>query len=724
MANRLSPLNLALLLVTALALLFGAWGMYQSSQQPAPAANQLAHEVDHAPAGNVTTGGRAAAGEEAPGATNTRVPAVKSPAPQRPTEVAKPPAQAYGKPSDSGNASISGVVVFSDGKPAAGATVTCRRSNLDTTPPQVQDGDIDDYNRRIEEYIRRTSAETRRAATDEQGRFTFSGLDPELSYDLHASAPGGSGRQVFVAAGDKARILLAAGGSVRGRVVGPDGEPVKEFTIRHWPQGRQWEARSQSFNSSDGTFAIEGTGPIQLEATAEGLLMDQPAEADARQEGTEAVITLRLSQGASLSGVVRDKAGKPLPGATVTTGERNDNRWGGGRWDNTPRATTDSLGRYRLPSLKPGATTVRAIIGELTENQLTHLAAGANTLDFTVNTGATLALRLTSPDGKPVDADQVWFQLTEREWPRATRLPPREAGLAEFTGLHAGEYTLTILAAGFPVVTHKMTLAESVNELSLKLANGASLTGKVTTSSGAALQNASVRLRKQDEEGWGGWGTGRRVQLREDGKYKLGPAEPGQWLLELYVQNRGQPLYTAHVTLAEGDNTHDINVNTGATLVLTVLDESGNPVPRASVQLRGEQTHGGRANEAGVATIAFLPAGGYSVTANGNGKASQVLQVSLANGDNQYTLRMQAPNACRVTHIYPDSQAVTIGLQVGDLILEYNGQVISGWAQFGREARNARNAGDITMVIDRNGVQMTLHLKGGTVGIEGADAVR
>ena len=50
--------------------------------------------------------------------------------------------------------------------------------------------------------------------------------------------------------------------------------------------------------------------------------------------------------------------------------------------------------------------------------------------------------------------------------------------------------------------------------------------------------------------------------------------------------------------------------------------------------------------------------------------------------------------------------------------------MISGWAQFGREARNARNAGDITMVIDRNGVQMTLHLKGGTVGIEGADAVR
>ena len=60
----------------------------------------------------------------------------------------------------------------------------------------------------------------------------------------------------------------------------------------------------------------------------------------------------------------------------------------------------------------------------------------------------------------------------------------------------------------------------------------------------------------------------------EDGKYKLGPAEPGQWLLELYVQNRGQPLYTAHVTLAEGDNTHDINVNTGATLVLTVLHEN------------------------------------------------------------------------------------------------------------------------------------------------------
>lgn len=722
MANRLSPLNLALLLITVIALLFGAWGWYQATSHPAPATNQLSLEpstdVSDAPherdASSPVTG-------KVTGTGGTRPPAQKAPD-RRPAESSPGPATTAGAPTDSGNASISGVVVFANGSPAAGAEVTCRRSNLETTPPQVQEGNLDEYARRIEEFLRRTAAETRRAVADGDGRFTFSGLDPALAYDLQATAPGGSGRQVFVAAGDKARILLAAGGNLRGNVVDPEGKPVTAFTIRHWPHSRQWEARTQDFKSDDGTFNIEGNGRMQLEAQADGMLMEQPVEADASED---TVVTLQLALGAVLSGVVRDKAGNPLAGASVTTGaEREGGRWGGGRWDNAPRATTDSLGRYRLAAVRVGTATVRATIGEMTETQTTGLVPGANTLDFTINTGATLALRLASPEGKPVDADQVWFQLTDREWPRPAKLPPREAGLAEYTGLRAGDYTLTIIAAGYPAVTHKMTLNESVNELSLTLANGADITGAVTTSSGAKLQGASVRLRKQDEEGWGGWGTGRWAQLRDDGSFKLGPAEPGQWLLELYVQNRGQPLYSAHVTLAEGANTHNISVNTGATLVLTVLDEAGNPVNRANVQLRGEQNHGGRTDANGVATIAFLPAGGYTVTANGGGKASQAMQVSLANGENQYSVRLQAPNACRVTHVYPDSQAATLGVQVGDLIIEYNGKAITGWGQFGREARAARSAGDITMVIDRNGAQMTFHLKGGTVGIEGADAVR
>ncbi|MBK8205642.1 MAG: carboxypeptidase regulatory-like domain-containing protein [Planctomycetes bacterium] len=726
MAGRLSPLNLALLLLTVLALLFGAWGWYQAAT---PAAPTPANHVDDALAlepGDVDSTGK----PRKTGTTDSSRPETKRETSthkgSEPTTGAQPAPEetpVAGAPSDKGDATITGVVVNAGGGAEAGASVTCRRSDLDMTPPQMQNGDVDGYQRRVSEFLRRAAAETRRATSDSEGRFSISGLDPSLAYDLQAqSAAGGSGRLLRVAAGDSARILVAAAGMLTGKVVGPDDQPVKTFSVKSWPQNRQWEATTRPFTSEDGSFSIEASGRIQVEASADGMIMEAPAEVDVSEGGAE--VTLKLQQGATLSGTVTDKAGTPLAGAAITFGAGDEGGRGGGRWTQTPRATTDSKGRFRFPALKVEETTLRATLGDMSETQTTTLVAGSNTLNFALDTGATLALRLTDPAGKPVSADAIWFQANERDWARPSKLPSREPGLVEYCGIKPGEYSLTITAAGYPAIQQKMPLNDGRNELSLKLSNGAMLSGTVTTSSGSKLQGASVRLRKDGEQGWGGWGTGRWIQLNDQGTFKLGPAEPGQWLLELYVQNRGQPLYSTTVNLAEGDNTHNMSVDTGATLVLSLVDASGNPVARANVQVRSDQVHWGSSDAKGVATIALLPAGSYTVTASGNGKASPVLSVSLANGENKYTLQMQEPNCCRVTHVYPNSQAATLGVQVGDLIFEYNGKAIKSWGEFGREARAARNAGDLSMVVDRNGSQLTFYLKGGTVGIEGADAVR
>jgi serine protease Do len=104
--------------------------------------------------------------------------------------------------------------------------------------------------------------------------------------------------------------------------------------------------------------------------------------------------------------------------------------------------------------------------------------------------------------------------------------------------------------------------------------------------------------------------------------------------------------------------------------------------------------------------------------------ASQELIVSLVNGENRYTIQMQEPNAARITSVYPDSQAAKAGIQIGDLIVEYNGQAVNSWREFGRLARDARSVAELTIVVSRNGAQLTFTLKGGTVGIDGTDAVR
>jgi serine protease Do len=85
---------------------------------------------------------------------------------------------------------------------------------------------------------------------------------------------------------------------------------------------------------------------------------------------------------------------------------------------------------------------------------------------------------------------------------------------------------------------------------------------------------------------------------------------------------------------------------------------------------------------------------------------------------------VEVPNTARITHVYPDTQAAKAGVQVGDLIVEYNGQQVTSWREFSRFAREGRSTAELTMIVDRNGAQLTFTLKGGTVGIDGVDAVR
>jgi protocatechuate 3,4-dioxygenase beta subunit len=629
-----------------------------------------------------------------------------------------------GQPSDKGDATITGVVMYSDGRPAPNVVVTCRRSELSLSTPQLRNGDIDEYSDKVREFMIKTAKETRRASSGKDGAFRFSGLDATLSYDLHAlEDAGGTGRQSRVAAGDSARIMLTASEKFRGKVLGPDGNPVTSFKVKAWPMNRQWEARTEDFQSKDGTFAMNGSGRMQVEASADGFSMDSPLDVEVKPDGPEVVLNLR--QAAEVSGTVTDSSGKPLGGAVVTVGnDDNENNWRNWNQSQGARAYTDTRGRYKLSSLTPGETTLKATIGEMSNTQTMTLAAGDNTVDFSLDIGATLAVRLTDPNGKPVEADSIWFQADERNWSRPHKLPAKEPGLVEYAGLKPGEYTLTITAAGFPQIREKRELTDGRNELALKLANGAMLTGKVSTTSGSTLQNFSVRLRKEGDEqqGWGGWSQ--YGQVADDGTFKLGPVEPGQWSIELRHNNRGQALYKSTLNLAEGANTHNFSVDTGATLVVTVVDTQNNPVGRVSVNVRGERNSSDRTDGKGVATFAFLAAGSYTVTASGSNMASRELIVSLVNGENRYTLQVEVPNTARITHVYPDTQAAKAGVQVGDLIVEYNGQQVTSWREFSRFAREGRGTAELTMIVDRNGAQLTFTLKGGTVGIDGVDAVR
>jgi S1-C subfamily serine protease len=165
-------------------------------------------------------------------------------------------------------------------------------------------------------------------------------------------------------------------------------------------------------------------------------------------------------------------------------------------------------------------------------------------------------------------------------------------------------------------------------------------------------------------------------------------------------------------------------VAAGATVIVKVVDEDGNAVSWGSVQLQGVKNYNQNTNGDGTATISFVEVGSYTLIASSRGLASPAQFISLRDGDNPITVQLQKPNCSRITHVYPDTQASKSGMQVGDLIIEYNGSAATSWRALSKAIAATKPADDVTVLIERGGSMLTLTLKGGYVGIEGTDGVR
>ena len=143
-------------------------------------------------------------------------------------------------------------------------------------------------------------------------------------------------------------IKLAHGSEVAGVVLGPDDKPFPGAKVK---AGRRWEADTtrEATSGSDGRFRLLNVkGQVQgVTATADGY---NPAT-KAVTPGTNVIeLTLKLTQGASLKGVVLDPEGQPVSGVQITYGpqmpnsawiEQNNLVWTG---------TTDEQGRFEWKS--------------------------------------------------------------------------------------------------------------------------------------------------------------------------------------------------------------------------------------------------------------------------------------------------------------------------------------------------------------------------------------
>ncbi|MGE0128655.1 MAG: carboxypeptidase regulatory-like domain-containing protein [Blastocatellales bacterium] len=161
-------------------------------------------------------------------------------------------------------------------------------------------------------------------------------------------------------------------GSIKGRVIGEDGQPMANIPVAAISIGRSAARRAggqspQTNTDDDGAFEFEGLAPASyaISASAPGYITPPPEgenSAGVYRVGEFANIT--LVKGGVITGKVTNSAGEPLTGVSVYAV-----RVGGvdGEADNQPvfqgfgrNWRTDDRGVYRIYGLVPGAYIIQA----------------------------------------------------------------------------------------------------------------------------------------------------------------------------------------------------------------------------------------------------------------------------------------------------------------------------------------------------------------------------
>lgn len=311
--------------------------------------------------------------------------------------------------------------------------------------------------------------------------------------------------------GDQYTFRLERAVAARGRIVDEHGKPIAGAQVRvmvaNKPKPAQSDGRA-SYNTwlaeanelvtdSQGRWQIANVPDHrQLELS---LLVSHPDYVSDDRWGVlqkaagittamllQGTATLTLKPGVIVRGTVTDPAGKPLKDALVVVGDDP-------YFSQLPsKFPTDSEGRFRLPTLPPGETTLTVIAhGWAPQMHKVSLRPALQPQNFRMGPGKTLRLRIVDSAGKPMRAIVHllgWNGKKSLSWSHNSNHPavpdpkiPSQAdanGIWEWTWAPDGPVRVYVYLPGFAYPEAEIAAGEPMRTIVLKSEHR--ITGRVT----------------------------------------------------------------------------------------------------------------------------------------------------------------------------------------------------------------------------------------------------
>lgn len=333
-------------------------------------------------------------------------------------------------------------------------------------------------------------------------------------------------------------------------------------------------------SEADGSFAIDGLLARSYELVArakEGVA----GPVSARLSDSSDPVILRLVPASSVEvTVVAAKDGKPVAGASVEL-----------RDIDTMTAATDAGGMARITGVVPGGYQVVATsTGFAPAHGWLRVPGGAATarIRLDLKRGAPVVGRVLDPSGKPVAGATViyggasdWSQQAD---PRRDSVQSARDGSFRFEALPAGSFRFEASKEGFARGRSDLVTLDGQAEkagVDVRLEEGATLTGQVTSKAGQPVGGARVRAVVKSDGMIGG--EARQGYADDTGRFEITGLPRQQLQVVALHETASSELVDVDFRTAPHSRDVTLPLEVDGAIAGVVVDKQGEPVEGAQV---------------------------------------------------------------------------------------------------------------------------------------------